>query len=708
MAKYVLTPTGEVKKYNVPSGASSDWNISETRLPNKLNKEDARNSNKFSEFTLGGGLLFSPDTFSPPENILDQPVNNVINSSAKLVHPSFGFESGISSKEFYNSYNTVFDLDLENFNNSDGVQIFANNLEFFGFPQFTMSPVRTATEALYVVTTIVDMTIFALIPIATITLLQQLIQNENSNPLDQLADIFGLGSKKKDKPKENLFELGQYISYKKFSPDAENTASKIGAAFLDVAIQTLKNILNSFERIMNFPKFKFPDSDGLIEAVKNTVIEIGQRTLYFVLGYISYLIPGFKLESLDLSTSNIVQNVSDLLTSFITSNSSRHNFNFLIRKIVRNNHFRNKYLKGEARTSSPDFGFASSFSYFSSFIFRFIGERISVGEKLWRIDSRKSENNVERFNLTRDKSGKLIMREDMIITKGMPTLTIDDHHLGAFQAQKRQDQKTVKDTENLIDRDYMPFTFQDLRDNSIIKSISDSFSSNYNETGGYGRIDKIKNLISTTRSINLSFNIVATSEEDFYITWQKINRLVNMVYPQWTKGTAVREYSMSLIKRDFNKFFQQNGTDGGSTSGIDSSTDPDRLIHTLKIPYSEMPSNSPMIRLRVGNLIRSNYDFQKLELNEIFINNEKKTNNVFLKAFSSNEGLGMAGYITSLGIDWDKETPWETRPYIGKDSDTLGHRPIYSKITIAFAPIHDIPLGLNLDKQLRSKAYYVK
>lgn len=732
MAKYILTPTGEVKK-TIDQTNFEDWNILETRLPSKASFENQEKSqsNKYSELTLGGGLIFSPNTFSPQEGILSFPANNTINSSQKLVNPSFGFNSNISSQEFYNSYNTVFDLDLENFDNSDGVQIFANNLEFFGFPQFTMNPVRSATELLYTVTTIVDMTIFAIIPIVTITILQQIIQNENANPLDEVPDLFNSGSSSKTKkanPSEDLFELGQYISYKKFSNGKDDLFTSIGKATLDVLIQTTKKILNSFESIMNFPKFKFPDSKSFLEATINLGKEILQRTLYFVLGYLAYLVPGFKIENVTLTFNpdNIIQSISDLLTTFITSSSSRHNFNFLIRKIIRNNHFRNKYLKGEARTTSPDFGFARSFSYFSSFIFRFIGERISAGEKIWRIDSRKFRNSFERFNSTREKSGKLIMRENIVVHENLDINRNDffeiyeykDRYIENFKAQKRANATEVKNSEDRINDDYMPFTFQDLRDNSIIKfhayidSISDSFSSNYNEIGGYGRVDKIKNLISTTRSINLSFQVVATSEEDFYIVWQKINRLVNMVYPQWTKGTAIREYAMKSIKKDFNLKYRTS-----ENKNLDASTDPNRLIHTLKIPYSEIPSNSPMIRLRVGNLITSN-----IRLNEL--NNDitegKKTKegtdviNPFVKAFNSNSGRGLAGYITNLGIDWDQQTPWEIRPYIGENLDNLGQRPIFSKITIGFSPIHDVPLGLNfpesneLTSPKRSSAYNFK
>ncbi len=713
--KYVLTVTGEVKVKD--NNSETNWNISDIRLPNKLNKEDVtdRQSNKFSEFSAGGGLLFSQYTFSPSTSIEDNPTNNVINQSNKLLSNSFGFdEEQREPVTFYNSYNTVFDLDLENFDNSNSTQIFAKNLDFFGFPQFSTDPLSSLNEIVYVTTTLIDMAIFALIPITTITSIQFLIQN----------------SKNDKNATGELNELGKYISYKD-----KNFA-------INILIETLTNILNSFERAMNFPKFQFKFDQGANILQRFLILgkEILKRILYFFLGYMSYLVPGLKIESVLLNANNILTSLLDILTILITTTSSRHNFNLLVRKITRNNYFRNTYLKGEARTSSPDSGFASSFSYFSSFIFRFIGERIAVGEKIWSIDTSREKNYLERFNSTRDVSGKLIIREDIIITeeinpnlssstekdnktRNSAPLDINDDYIQNYKDQKRTLIKDLNKKENKIDEDYMPFTFQDLRDNSIINfhayidSISDSYNANYNEIGGYGRVDKIKNLIATTRSINLTFNIVATGEEDFYKVWQKINRLVDMVYPQWTKGTEIREYSMGLIKKDFMKYnTQQKEVSNNDYVNIVNN------LHVLKIPYSEMPSNSPMIRLRVGNLICSNRDsaddneINKYIKNNLDDNGAGTVNNPFLFSQYTMSGKGLAGYITNLGIDWDQQTPWEIRPYIGSDNKKLGQRPFFSKISIGFAPIHDIPLGIKINKandgkkelSTNTSAYYLK
>ena len=61
-------------------------------------------------------------------------------------------------------------------------------------------------------------------------------------------------------------------------------------------------------------------------------------------------------------------------------------------------------------------------------------------------------------------------------------------------------------------------------------------------------------------------------------------------------------------------------------------------------------------------------------------------------------GRGLAGFITDLGFDWAEST-WETTPGM--------RAPQMMKITVSFAPIHDIPMGLDSDGMMRSVAYNV-
>lgn len=132
--------------------------------------------------------------------------------------------------------------------------------------------------------------------------------------------------------------------------------------------------------------------------------------------------------------------------------------------------------------------------------------------------------------------------------------------------------------ENKLDAEYVPFYFHDLRTNEIVgfhaflSNLTDSFAANYESHEGYGRIDAVKIYKNTTRKISLSFMMVATSKRDFDEMWLKINKLTTLVYPQWSAGTA-------LETEDGKKF---------------------------TMPFSQLPTASPLIRLRLGDLFRSN------------------------------------------------------------------------------------------------------
>ena len=137
----------------------------------------------------------------------------------------------------------------------------------------------------------------------------------------------------------------------------------------------------------------------------------------------------------------------------------------------------------------------------------------------------------------------------------------------------------VKDFEDELDAEYMPFYFHDLRTNEIISfhaflsNLTDNYTSNWEQTDGYGRVDPVRVYKNTNRKIELGFSIVATSERDFDDMWVRINKLTTLVYPQYTKGRMMN--------------------DGGGTAFVQ--------------PFSQLIGASPLIRLRFGDLLRSNY-----------------------------------------------------------------------------------------------------
>jgi hypothetical protein len=148
--------------------------------------------------------------------------------------------------------------------------------------------------------------------------------------------------------------------------------------------------------------------------------------------------------------------------------------------------------------------------------------------------------------------------------------------------------EVVKEIEDELEAEYVPFYFHDLRTGEIVSfhaflsSLEDSYSANYESTNAYGRIEPIRTYSNTERSLTVSFTIAATSKSDFDEMWWKINMLSMYMYPQWSQGRQV------LGKTD--------------TLGLGFSSDT-KFIQ----PFSQIPTASPMIRMRIGDVVRSNY-----------------------------------------------------------------------------------------------------
>jgi len=153
-----------------------------------------------------------------------------------------------------------------------------------------------------------------------------------------------------------------------------------------------------------------------------------------------------------------------------------------------------------------------------------------------------------------------------------------NRHTKLTGSSTRISQEDRKKIEQILDAEYVPFYFHDLRTNEIIsfhaflESMTDNYQAEYESSSGYGRGGKVSIYKNTNRTIGMSFSAVATSENDFDLMYLKINKLLTMVYPQWTEGRTV--------KIGTRKFTQ---------------------------PFSQTPGASPLIRLRLGDVFKSNY-----------------------------------------------------------------------------------------------------
>jgi hypothetical protein len=174
--------------------------------------------------------------------------------------------------------------------------------------------------------------------------------------------------------------------------------------------------------------------------------------------------------------------------------------------------------------------------------------------------------------------------------------------LNGTTGQNHFTKEEVKEIERVLEAQYVPFYIQDLRTNeflnfhAFVENVSDSYSANWNDTEGYGRMDAVQVYKGTTRSIGVDFMIVATSEKDFDRVWWTINRLVTMIYPQWSKGEEISLNDKKVIQ-----------------------------------PFSQVITSSPIVRLRVGDLIASNYSRFNLARNFGLGNND-----IFASTFELN------------------------------------------------------------------------
>lgn len=151
----------------------------------------------------------------------------------------------------------------------------------------------------------------------------------------------------------------------------------------------------------------------------------------------------------------------------------------------------------------------------------------------------------------------------------------------------RLSSEDVERMEDYLEADYMPFYFHDLRTNEIVSfhafldSIADNYTVDYTESEAYGRVGKVLTYKNTDRTIELKFAIVSTGPDDFDDMWFKINKLTTLLHPQYTQGRSVQFGNDAFIQ-----------------------------------PFSQVPAASPLIRLRLGDIFKSNYN--KFDLARIF------------------------------------------------------------------------------------------
>jgi len=146
------------------------------------------------------------------------------------------------------------------------------------------------------------------------------------------------------------------------------------------------------------------------------------------------------------------------------------------------------------------------------------------------------------------------------------------------RAENRFSPSQVRRLEDQLEAEHVPFYIQDLRTNEIISfhafltSLSDSYTGEWSAQKGFGRLEAAQIYGGGSRSIGLTFSMVAMNESDFDELYVKINKLTTLVYPQWSEGTTITTGEGTFVQ-----------------------------------PFSQVPTASPLCRIRVGDLFTTNY-----------------------------------------------------------------------------------------------------
>lgn len=365
---------------------------------------------------------------------------------------------------------------------------------------------------------------------------------------------------------------------------------------------------------------------------------------YFIIGFDKYINTDSKYNAFKLDydgTENFIEIIGHYLANTITNISKvgRNRFFLLARKFQQESYWHSEILY-KAKEDSDENPIDKFFIEFSQYYFKFMLERINIGylsynkyhqykyksnEKTRTFESSRfgfdTKRNKKDLKLRLENANEDIIDDNEqyswsqrhVINKSkfktsitaLPQLLksneyfkhnisksssklIHQNFTESNKSSKRLPIDLVKKIEDSLENEYMPFYMHDLRTNEVISmhafldSITDSFSPEYTSSTGYGRIDDVKHYVKTTRSIGLTFSLVSMQEEDFDLMWYQINKIVSMVYPQWSQG-------------------------------VPSNTGKFKSIEDFRFPFTQVPTASPLIRLRVGDILKSNYSLENLK-----------------------------------------------------------------------------------------------
>lgn len=111
--------------------------------------------------------------------------------------------------------------------------------------------------------------------------------------------------------------------------------------------------------------------------------------------------------------------------------------------------------------------------------------------------------------------------------------------------------------DDILQSEYMPFAFQDLRDpdkilqfRAFLKqgTLKEIFTPEWTENRYFGRAENIPTYVGTSRIISFTFNVVAWSPTDLPVLYKKMARLQSMCYPSYDQESFLQAGPMIRLK----------------------------------------------------------------------------------------------------------------------------------------------------------------
>lgn len=186
---------------------------------------------------------------------------------------------------------------------------------------------------------------------------------------------------------------------------------------------------------------------------------------------------------------------------------------------------------------------------------------------------------------------------------------------------------------------------------AFITAYNESYTSNWQSEAVFGRADKIHNFVQTDRVINLSFVVPAASESEAFENLGKVQSLVQFLYPNYAK-----------------------------------------------VQEAQTISQSPLVRLKVMNLLQNTRNIKRTSDQANFRNLQEKS--TYYQSYSSvgpEPQHGQLGFISNLTINHNLENR-EAGVFEKLDASTNETvqntiLPKVIEVVVGFTPIHEHHLG---------------